>query len=108
MVVDLVGQATLEQFTVGRIDAPIVIELGLGYGEEHLRHDLAKLTNSKVRHPYLVHLSRMPSEYRETTEAFIGGIKAPPQIAYMHHDLERGEVYSRHLGSRALRRRSAR
>jgi hypothetical protein len=95
-------EATLEQFTVGRVDAPIVIELGLGYGEEHLRHDLAKLTNSKVQHPHLVHLSRMPSGYRNATEGFIDGIKAPIQIAYVHHDLERGEVYSRHLGSPAI------
>jgi hypothetical protein len=93
------GKATLEQSTFGRIDAPIVIELGLGYGEEHLRHDLAKLTNSQVRHPYLVHLSRMPSGYRNATEAFIAGIEAPPQIAYVRHDLKRGEVYSRHLVS---------
>lgn len=93
------GKATLEQFTVGRIDVPIVIELGLGYGEEHLRHDLAKLKNSQVQHPYLVHLSRMPSGYREKAEAFIDGIKAPIQIAYVRHDLERGEVYFRHLGS---------
>ena len=30
-------KATLEQFSVGRIDAPIVIELGLDYGTQHLR-----------------------------------------------------------------------
>lgn len=90
---------TREQFIVGRIDAPIVIELGLGYGEKHLRHDLEKLTNSKVRHPYLVHLSRMPSAHRKETEAFIDSIEALHQIAYVHHDLEGGEVHFRHLGS---------
>jgi hypothetical protein len=94
-----IEEATLEQFTVGRVDAPIVIELGLGYGEEHLRYDLAKLKNSNVQHPYLVHLSRLPSGHRKATEAFIAGIKTPVQIAYVHHDLERGEVYSRQLGS---------
>ena len=44
-------KATLEQFTVGRIDAPIVIELGLGYWNDHLSGDREKLTNSRVQHP---------------------------------------------------------
>ena len=46
------------------IDAPIVIELGLGYWTDHLSGDREKLTNSRVQHQYLVHLSRMPSGYR--------------------------------------------
>jgi hypothetical protein len=92
-------EATREQFIVGRIDAPIVIELGLGYGLDHLRCDMAKLTNSNVRHPYLVHLSRTPSAHRKETEDFINGIKVPYQIAYAHHDLEGREVHFRHLGS---------
>jgi hypothetical protein len=92
-------KATLEQFTVGRIDAPIVIELGLGYWTDHLSGDREKLTNSRVQHPYLVHLSRIPSGYQEETEASIAGIEAPAQIAYVHHDLEHKKVYVRHLGS---------
>ena len=91
--------ATLEQFTVGRIDAPIVIELGLGYWNDHLRGDREKLANSRVQHPYLVHLSRMPSGYQEETEDIIAGIEAPTQIAYVHHDLEQKKVYVRYLGS---------
>jgi hypothetical protein len=92
-------KATLEQFTVGRIDAPIVIELGLGYWNDHLSGDREKLTNSRVQHPYLVHLSRMPSDYQKETEVIIAGIEAPTQIAYVHHDLEQKKVYFRHLGS---------
>jgi hypothetical protein len=92
-------KATLEQFTVGRIDAPIVIELGLGYWNDNLRGDRDKLTNSQVQHPYLVHLSRMPSGYQEETEVIIAGIEAPSQIAYVHHDLEQKKVYVRYLGS---------
>jgi len=92
-------KATLEQFTVGRIDAPIVIELGLGYWNDHLSGDREKLTNSQVQHPYLVHLSRMPSSHQEKTEVIIAGIEAPTQIAYVHHDLEQKKVYFRYLGS---------
>ena len=92
-------EATLEQFTVGRIDAPIVIELGLGYWNDHLSGDRDKLTNSGVQHPYLVHLSRMPSGYQEETEVIVAGIEAPAQIAYVHHDLEQKKVYVRYLGS---------
>ncbi len=93
------GKATLEQFTVGRIDAPIVIELGLGYWNEHLRGDREKLKNSGVHHPYLVHLSRMPSGYQEQTEDIVAGIEAPIQLTYVHHDLEQKKVYFRYLGS---------
>jgi hypothetical protein len=92
-------RASLEQFTVGRIDAPIVVELGLGYWNDHLSGDREKLKNSRVQHPYLVHLSRMPSGYQEETEVTIAGIEAPTQIAYVHHDLEQKKVSFRHLGS---------
>jgi hypothetical protein len=92
-------KATLEQFTVGRIDAPIVVELGLGYWNDHLSGDREKLTNSQVQRPYLVHLSRMPSGYQEETEVIVAGIEAPTQIAYVHHDLEQKKVYFRYLGS---------
>jgi hypothetical protein len=50
--------------------------------------DREKFTNSRIQHPYLVHLSRMPSGYQEETEVIIAGIEAPTQIAYVHHDLE--------------------
>src|SRR2546429_5828403 len=89
----------LEQFRVGRIDGPIVIELGLNYGRQHLAGDRQKLANSEVQHPYLVHLSRMPSSRQGATEDVIAGISERPKIAYVHHDLEVREVSYRHLGS---------
>lgn len=98
-------KASLEQFAVGRIDAPIVVELGLGYWEEHLSGDLEKLKNSQVQHPYLVHLSRLPSGRQDATEVIIASVRAPTQIAYVHHDLEHKKVYSRHLGSADITRR---
>jgi hypothetical protein len=92
-------RTALEQFRVGRIDAPIVIELGLNYGRQHLSGDRQKLANSAVQHPYLVHLSRMPSSRQGATEDVIAGISERPKIAYVHHDLEGKEVSYRHLGS---------
>jgi hypothetical protein len=88
-----------EQFIVGRIDAPIVIELGLNYGQQHLTDDRQKLANSEVQHPYLVHLSRMPSSRQGATEDVIAEIRERPKIAYFHHDLEVKEVSYRYLGS---------
>jgi hypothetical protein len=92
-------RAALEQFIVGRIDAPIVIELGLNYGAQHLTDDRQKLANSEVQHPYLVHLSRMPSNEQGEIEDIIAGIGERPKIAYFHHDLEVREVSYRYLGS---------
>lgn len=92
-------QNRLEQFRAGRIDAPIVVELGLNYGGQHLAGDRQKLANSAVQHPYLVHLSRMPSSRRGATEAVIAEISERPKIAYVHHDLEVKEVSYRHLAS---------
>lgn len=89
----------LEQFRAGRIDAPIVIELGLNYGEQHLTDDQEKLANSAVQYPYLVHLSRMPSSRQGKTEDVIDRIIERPKIAYVHHDLEAKKVSYRYLGS---------
>jgi hypothetical protein len=72
-------RTALEQFRAGRIDAPIVIELGLNYGSQHLAGDRQKLANSAVQHPYLVHLSRMPSSRQGATEAVIAGISERPR-----------------------------
>jgi hypothetical protein len=92
-------RTSLEQFRAGRIDAPIVIELGLNYGSRHLAADRQKLANSAVQHPYLVHLSRMPSSRQGATEEVIAGISERPKIAYVHHDLVVKEVSCRYLGS---------
>jgi hypothetical protein len=51
---DQLRQASIDQFRLGRIAAPIVIELGLGYWDEHLRADHKKLVDSEVQHGYLV------------------------------------------------------
>jgi hypothetical protein len=60
----------------------------LNYGAQHLEGDRQKLANSAVQHPYLVHLSRMPSSRQGVTEDVIAGINERPKIAYVYHDLE--------------------
>ena len=49
-----------ENFRLGLIKPGVVIEIGLDYGLAHLKADFEKMTNSGVRHGYLIHLSRLP------------------------------------------------
>jgi hypothetical protein len=80
-------EVTLEQFLQGRIEPPIVIEVGLDYGLEHLKGDICKLRTSQVQHPYLIHLSRIGPRV-EAVEDRINEIPtfAPHlQVAYVHH-----------------------
>ena len=80
-------QVTLEQFLQGRIEPPIVIEVGLDYGLKHLEGDIDKLRMSDVPHPYLIHLSRIGPRV-EAVEDRINEIatSAPRlQVAYVHY-----------------------
>jgi hypothetical protein len=49
---------SLGDYLQGRIEAPIVIEIGLNYKMKHFLEDLAKLSNSNVYMGYLIHLAR--------------------------------------------------
>ena len=49
---------SINDFIYGRIEAPIVIEMGLNYGTEHLTEDFKKIKNSNVYRGYLLHLVR--------------------------------------------------
>ena len=93
---------TLDQFIYGTIAAPIVIELGLGYQDEHLGGDEIKVLGSQVQHPYLVHFSRIKSRKQQATEALVNRLKPPIKVAYVHHDIEAGEVRFRNLGGPAI------
>jgi hypothetical protein len=77
----------VDQFTQGSIAAPIVVELGLGYGGVHLAGDDEKLVNSEVQHPFLVHFSHVRSKLHEATESAIVTAAARMQVAYVLHDL---------------------
>lgn len=48
----------LEAFSDGRIPPSFVVEMGLNYDLEHLTNDCYKLTNSKCKNGYLIHLSQ--------------------------------------------------
>jgi hypothetical protein len=91
--------ATLEQFVQGRIEPPIVIEVGLDYGLKHIDGDIDKLLTSKVPHPYLVHLSRMGRRV-QAVENRISKITPPLQVAYVHHGT--GSVAVKRLNDSAV------
>jgi hypothetical protein len=55
-----VSKATTIEFEQGRVAPAVVIEVGLNYGEVHVRDDMAKLENSRPPRAYLVHLARNP------------------------------------------------
>jgi hypothetical protein len=80
-------EVTLEQFLQGRIEPPIVIEVGLDYGLKHLDGDICKLLTSKVPHPYIIHLSRIGPRVEEVEDRINGiATSVPPlQGAYVHH-----------------------
>jgi hypothetical protein len=80
-------EVTLEQFVQGRIEPPIVIEVGLDYGLKHLDGDICKLLTSDVHHPYLIHLSRIGPRVEEVEDRINGiATSVPPlQVAYVHH-----------------------
>ena len=94
-------RASIDQFRLGRIAAPIVIELGLGYWDKHLLADRKKLKDSKVQHGYLVHLSRMPSARRMHTEKIISGIQ-DVGVVYVHHDIPNRRVSYKALGGKLI------
>ena len=49
---------SINDFIYGRIEAPIVVEMGLNYKIDHFTEDFKKLKNSNVYRGYLLHLVR--------------------------------------------------
>lgn len=89
------ASASLEQFRQGRIAAPIVVEVGLDYGQKHLEQDGKKMLDSGVRAAFLLHLSRVRDLDTKAIEAYA---TAPPghlRVAYVHHDPRGGTRYKR-------------
>jgi hypothetical protein len=80
-------EVTLEQFLQGRIEPPIVIEVGLDYGLKHIDGDIDKLLTSKVPHPYLIHLSRIGPRVKAVEDRIHEIATSAPrlQVAYVHH-----------------------
>ncbi len=94
--------ATLEQFRQGRIAAPIVIEVGLDYGQKHLEGDGKKMLDSGVEVPYLLHLSRVRDVNATEIEAYVSAPPGQLRVAYVHHDPRGGARYKR-LGDGEVR-----
>ena len=80
-------KVTLEQFLQGRIEPPIVIEVGLDYGLKHLCGDIDKLLTSRVPHPYLIHLSRIGPRVEAVEDRINEIVTSAPRlkVAYVHH-----------------------
>jgi hypothetical protein len=55
--------SSISDFIYGRIEAPIVIEMGLNYSISHFTDDFEKLKNSRIHKGYLIHLSRKEQIY---------------------------------------------
>jgi len=94
-------RASIDQFRLGRIAAPFVIELGLGYWDEHLLADHKKLKDSEIEHGYIVHLSRMPSARRKHTETLINRIQ-DVGVVYVHHDIPNRRVSYKALDGKPI------
>jgi len=95
-------KVTLEQFLQGRIEPPIVIEVGLDYGLKHIEGDIDKFLTSNVQHPYLIHLSRIGPRVGAVEDRINGiAISAPRlQVAYVHREL--GSVAVKRLNDSAV------
>jgi len=95
-------ETRLEQFRTGRVDAPIVIEIGLNYGYDHLRQDAEKLRHSNVRAPYLLHLSCIAAGDSSKTEDLACSATEPLRVAYVHHDPKTNTRRVKRLGYAAV------
>ncbi|MBW7899724.1 hypothetical protein B188_28370 [Candidatus Brocadiaceae bacterium B188] len=96
-------ECSLRDFSTGRIVPPIVIEMGLNYGEGHLALDAEKLLNSRVQHGYLVHLVReMPHDptIDETIERLRS--EGTVKVAFARYD-ESGRKYAKLLADPQIR-----
>lgn len=82
---DRLVAATLDQFRYERIEATVVIEMGLNYGMTHLQQDYDKLVVNNVHTGYLVHLSRDGARSAEV-ESFLERTDRVTniKIAYAH------------------------
>lgn len=92
---DALAAGTLEQFRQGRIAAPIVIEVGLDYGQKHLEDDGKKMLDSGVTAPYILHLARVRDVNATAIEAYVSAPPGRLRIAYVHHNPRGGTRYKR-------------
>ncbi len=79
---------TLRDFRLGHLEPAVVIEVGLDYGIDHLKGDVKKFRNSKVKHGYLLHLARQTGVSQDGVDEYITTLienenqENAPRIAY--------------------------
>ena len=93
---------TLKNFSDGRLDPAIVIEMGLNYKEGHLSHDAEKLLNSNVEHGYLVHLVR-EKPHEKIIDQTIDRLRSENTIKVAFARVEKGNKFIKLLDDPTIR-----
>jgi hypothetical protein len=93
-------------FRLGLIEPAVAIELGLDYGLAHLKVDIEKLENSKVKHGYLVHFARPEGEPQDEVEDYVLEIiekenTGGPRIAFVNINMN--EIRFRKIGESRIK-----
>lgn len=93
---------TLENFSRGTYEAPIVIELGLDYSLGHLEGDLSKFDVNQVPYPYVVHFSRKRTRLAGQVEQAI--LNAPDRVrsVFVHLDPDQHAYRYKSLDSKSI------
>lgn len=81
---------SLYDFLDGRIEPPMVIEMGLNCDHKHLRDDLEKLLASEVSRGYLIHLVRETVAREAVVDDFDGIERCLVGIEEEHESLRTG------------------
>ncbi|MDR1973640.1 MAG: hypothetical protein LBQ31_03080 [Bacteroidales bacterium] len=77
----LLAKSEREDFVKGKLNAPVVIEMGLNYNIKHLKKDVEKLKNKK--NAYIIHLSRLKSRNEKAVETLIEAKNLGIKMAYV-------------------------
>lgn len=94
--------SSLKSFSTGLLDAAIVIEMGLNYGDSHLTQDAEKLVNSEVRHGYLVHLVR-EQRHESAVDSTIARLLDTATIKVAYARVDRGQKFVKLLDEQEIR-----
>ncbi|OHV69591.1 hypothetical protein [Pseudofrankia sp. BMG5.36] len=89
--------AGIDQYLQGRIEPPVAIEPGLGYGLAHLTDDITGLVDSHVPYGYIVHFSRLTAA-KDTATIERTLTTTPPNVRTAYaRILPDGKIALKHL-----------
>jgi len=94
-------ESSLKNFTLGLLDAAVVIEMGLNYRDSHLRQDGEKLINSNVRHGYLVHLVREQG-HEKAIDDTLASLRGSATIKVAYARVSGGQRFLKRLGDEEI------